>query len=80
MFDCFDFYHKASNLTGSARAASHVEFWGAHACSVRSPERFLRRWELNGSFAAHENFSRIHSHARDLGARANAIAKASFYI
>ena len=34
MLDCFDFHHNANNLTLSARAASRVEFWGTHACSV----------------------------------------------
>src|SRR6476619_276962 len=51
-----------------------------HARGVRSPERCLRRSELNGSLAAYEKFSRSTPFARDLGARANAIAKASIHI
>src|SRR5262249_3539582 len=51
-----------------------------HARGVRSRERSLRRCELNGSFAAHENFARSHSHARHPGARASAIAKAPLQV
>ena len=50
------------------------------ARGVRSPERCLRRSELNGSLAAYEEFSRSTPFARQLGARANAIAKASIHI
>ena len=34
VLDCFDFHHNAPNLTLSAWAATRIEFWGAHACSV----------------------------------------------
>ena len=51
-----------------------------HARGVRSPERCLRRSELNGSLAAYEKFSRSTPFARHLGARANAIAKASLHV
>ena len=47
---------------------------------VRSPERCLRGSELNGSLAAYENFSRSTPFARHVGARANAIAKASIHL
>src|SRR5881394_719178 len=51
-----------------------------HAGGVRFPERSLRRSELNGSLAAYENFSRSTPFARHVGARANAIAKASIHL
>src|SRR5882757_7596040 len=51
-----------------------------HARGVRSPEGCLRRSELNGSLAAYEKFSRSTPFARQLGARANAIAKASIHL
>ena len=51
-----------------------------HARGVRSPERYLRRSELNGTLAAYEMFSRRDTVARHFGARANAIAKASIHI
>src|SRR5712675_2048066 len=51
-----------------------------HARGVCSPERCLRLSELNGSLAAYEKFSRSTPFARYLGARANAIAKASVHV
>src|SRR4029077_6339867 len=51
-----------------------------HARGVRSPEPCLRRSELNGSLAAYEKFSRGIPSALHLGARANALAKASIYL
>src|SRR6478736_3119132 len=51
-----------------------------HARGVRSPERCLRCSELKGSLAAYEKFSRSTPFARYLGARANAIAKASVHV
>src|SRR4029077_16773966 len=138
MLDCFDFYHNASNLTFSMRAASRsiempsarpgnislgkacsltsgertlLACWSLHSAAtnfswtrnswamnedrqksaiaecdrqhargVRSPERCLRQSELNGSLAAYEKFSRSTPFARHLGARANAIAKASIQV
>ena len=47
---------------------------------MRSPERCLRGSELNGSLAAYEEFPRSTPFARHVGARANAIAKASIHI
>src|SRR6478672_4247757 len=51
-----------------------------HARGVRSPERSLRWSGLNGSLAAYEKFSRSTPFGGHLGARTNAIAKASFHI
>ena len=50
------------------------------ARGVRSPERCLRRSELNGSLAAYEKFSRSTPFAHQFGARTNAIAKASIHV
>ena len=82
---CWRSHSAIANFAIVGRKTPNQKFVAAecgdqHATSVRSPERFLLRSELNGSLAAYEKFFRSTPFARHFGARTNAIAKAPIHI
>src|SRR6516164_6527308 len=82
---CWRSHSAIANFAIVGRKTPNQKFVAAecgdqHATSVRSPERFLLRSELNGSLAAYEKFFRSTPFARHFGPRTNAIAKTPIHI